>query len=341
MTEENSAVYTYDHGQVEPGETAHFRFQVSETYVSDPIRLPITVMNGEESGPTVFLSAAVHGDELNGIEVINQVIEEFDHTDIHGTLVCLHVVNVPGFNAQERTVPLDGDDLNRSFPGSDEGTATQRIAHSIYTNFVEPCDFGIDLHTSTRGRTNLIHARGNLDDPDVSRLAHAFATHVIIDGTGPADSLRRAASEDDTPTIVVEMGEANRLQREIIDTALEGVRSVFAEVGLCPDGTVRWPGWRTVVGTGEKEWVRADAGGVVDMHAEDGEIVHEGEPLCSIRNPFDRTLTRVEAPFTGVLVGVLENPVVYPGNPICHIAELTDSALDAFEAKNAVSNRTE
>ena len=337
MTDSEAAAFTYDGGRVEPGETEHFRFEVSETYVSDPIRLPVTVINGEAPGPTVFLSAAIHGDELNGIEVVGSVVEELTHARLDGTLVCLHVLNVPGFNAQERTVPLDDGDLNRSFPGSEDGTATQRIAREIYTNFVEPCDFGIDLHTSTRGRTNLVHARGDLGDSDVSRLAHAFATHVIIDGKGPSDSLRRTATDDGIPTIVVEMGEAHRFQRGIIDAAVEGVRSVFAEIGLRPDGEVRWPGWRTVVGSAEKEWIRADAGGVVDMHADGGSFVREGDPLCSIRNPFDRTLSELEAPFAGVLVGVLKTPVVYPGSPICHIAELTDPARRVLEAKGATS----
>lgn len=337
MTGTAAENFTYDGGGVVAGETEHIRFEVSQTYVSDPIRIPVTVINGEEPGPTVFLSAAIHGDELNGIEVIRRVVEEFDHTDLHGTLVCVHVMNVPGFNAHERVVPLDDGDLNRSFPGSADGKATQRIANEIYTDFIEPCDYGIDLHTSTRGRTNLIHARGNLDDSDVSRLAHAFATHVVIDGKGPSDSLRRAATDDGVPTIVGEMGEANKFQRGVVDAAIEGVRSLFAEVGLCPYEPVRWPGWRTVVGSEEKEWIHADAGGIVDVAVEDGELVHEGELLCSIRNPFDRTLSEIDAPFTGVLVGVLENPVVSPGNPIGHIAEVSDSALTVLESEGTIA----
>lgn len=330
MTESAVEPFTYVDGQVDPGETSHFRFEVSETYVSDPITLPITVINGEEPGPTVFLSAAIHGDELNGIEVTRRMVDELDPASVHGGLVCIHVMNVPGFNARERDVPLDDSDISRSFPGSEDGKATQRIANEIYANFIEPCEYGIDLHASTRGRTNLVHARGDLGESDVSWPAHAFATHVIIDGKGPTDSLRRTATEDGIPTIVVEMGEANRFQRDV-DVAVEGVRSSFAEVGLYPDETVRWSGWRTVVGSGEKEWIRADAGGVVDMEVEGGELVHEGELLCSIRNPFDRTLSEVDAPFSGILVGVLENPVVSPGSPIGHFAEVTDSVLAVLE----------
>ena len=332
MSDDAADAFTYNGGRVDPGETANIRYGISETYLGDPVRIPVTIINGEHAGPTVFLSAAAHGDELNGIEVVREVAHEWDLADLRGTLVCMPVLNVPGFLAQQRYLPIYDRDLNRSFPGREDSTSAKRMAHRIFTNFVEPCDLGIDLHTSTRGRTNMLHVRADMADDEVSRLANAFSSNVIISSDGPSGTLRREASDAGVPTITIEMGEAHRFQRRLIDRALDGVRSVLAEYGLLAQEAVSWPGWRTVVeDNDEKTWLRADAGGMVDMHFECGSLVHEGDRICTITSPFKEDNTPVEAPFTGVLVGILENPVVYPGNPLCHLVELDEPTRRALE----------
>jgi predicted deacylase len=333
----DAAAFTYDGGRVGPGDRANVRYTVSETYLGDPVKLPVTVINGERSGPTVFLSAASHGDELNGVEVVREVAHEWDLADLRGTLVCLPVLNVPGFIAQERYLPVYDRDLNRAFPGKAGSTGAKRMARRIYDNFVAPCDLGIDLHTSTRGRTNMLHVRADMDDRTVGRVAKAFASNVIIDSDGANGTLRHEATERGTATITVEMGEAHRFQRSLIDRALAGVQSVLAEFGLLPTSRVAWPGWRTVVeDSSEKTWIRADAGGLVDMHHERGGVVEAGDRICTIANPFKTETTPIEAPFTGLLVGVLENPVVYPGNPLCHLVKLDESTRRAIEANAGV-----
>ncbi|WP_224335171.1 succinylglutamate desuccinylase/aspartoacylase family protein [Haloprofundus halobius] len=338
----DDSAFTYNGGRVGPGETQNLRYSVSETYLGDPVRIPVTIVNGERDGPTVFLSAAAHGDELNGIEVVRTVAHGWDHTDLRGTLVCMPVLNVPGFLAQQRYLPILDRDLNRSFPGSESSTSAKRMAYQIFRNFIEPCDVGLDFHTSTRGRTNMLHVRGNLADDGVNRLAHAFGSNVILAGEGPDGSLRGEATRAGVPTITLEMGEAHRFQRDLIDEALDGVRSVFAEYGLAETDTVRWPGWRTVItGDREKTWIRADAGGIVDMHYSRGALVHEGDRICTITNPFLDDNVTVEAPFTGLLVGILENPVVYPGNPICHLVELSTSTRRVLERQQSPAAEAE
>jgi predicted deacylase len=324
--------FTYQGGRVDPGETQHFRYTVTETYLGDPVRMPVTVVNGDRPGPTVFLSAAAHGDELNGVEVVREVATEWDLADLCGTLVCMPVLNVPGFIAQQRYLPVYDRDLNRSFPGTPDSNSAKRMAHSIFENFVEPCDFGLDFHTSTRGRSNMLHVRADMTDDTCGRVANAFASHVIIDKQGPSGTLRRAATDAGVPTITIEMGEAHRFQRSFIDPALAGVRSVFAEFGLLDSETVAWPGWRTVVaGSAEKTWIRADAGGLVDMHAKRGTLVYADEAIATIGNPFGATSTVVEAPFTGLLIGVAQNPLVYPGNPLCHLVSVDETTQRAIE----------
>jgi predicted deacylase len=324
--------FTYIGGKVEPGETANIRYGISETYLGDPVRIPVTIVNGEQPGPTAFLTAAAHGDELNGIEVVREVAHEWDHEELRGTIVCVPMLNVPAFLAQERYLPIYDRDLNRSFPGDPESTSAKRMAYDIFRNFIAPCDVGVDFHTSTRGRTNMLHVRADMDDPDVARLAKSFGSNVIISSPGPSGALRRESSEAGVPTITVEMGEAHRFQRTLIDRALEGVVSVFSEYGIRASDSVRWPGWRTVInGTEEKTWLRADVGGIVEMHYDRGELVREGDVICTITNPFKTDSDQVEAPFTGLIVGILENPVVYPGNPLCHLVHLDEDTRRALE----------
>ena len=341
MAEEGSGAFTYNGGTVAPGETANVRYTVSETYLGDPVRIPVTIVNGEEPGPIACLTAASHGDELNGIEVVRAVAHEWDHTDLHGTIVCLPVLNVPGFLAQHRYLPILDRDLNRSFPGGPEGTSANRMAHRIFTNFIEPCDFVLDFHTSTRGRNNMLHVRANMRDKQVDRLARAFGATVIIDGEGPDGSLRGEATASGVPAVTIEMGEAHRFQRDLIDQALAGVESVFAEYGLQWPRAVQWPGWRTVIGDErDRTWIRADSGGIVDMHYDRGALVYEGDTICTISNHFMVESDDVTAPFTGLMVGVLENPVVYPGNPLCHLVELDRATRRVIEAKQSGAQQT-
>ncbi|MFB6113971.1 MAG: succinylglutamate desuccinylase/aspartoacylase family protein [Halodesulfurarchaeum sp.] len=323
----------YEGGVIHPGESEKFQFPVTETYLGDPLEIPVTIVNGAQPGPTCFLSAASHGDELNGIEVVREVTDEWDHEDIHGCLIGLPVLNVPGFLFQERYLPIYDRDLNRAFPGDPESTSAKRIANAIFRNFIEPCDFGIDFHTSTRGRTNMFHVRADMENESVAALARGFGSNVIIADRGTEGTLRRAATDEAIPTITIEMGEAHRFQRVLIDRALDGVRSVMAQTRLHPQRSVQWPGWQTVIeGWGERTWLRADEGGLVDMRFDRGDLVLEGEEICTISTPFRRETETVRAPFTGLLVGVLENPVVYPGNPLCHFVELEEKERSIIES---------
>ncbi len=334
MGSEEADPFTYNGGSVDPGQIANIRYTVSETYLGDPVRLPVTIINGRQPGPMACLTAASHGDELNGVEVVRTVAHEWDHNALCGTIVCLPVLNVPGFLAQHRYLPILDRDLNRSFPGSADGTSARRIAHRIFRNFIEPADFLLDFHTSTRGRHNMLHVRARLEDPGVDRLARAFGSHVIIDGEGPSGSLRRESVDAGIPAITVEMGEAHRFQRPMIDAALDAVESVFAEFAMRETSAVQWPGWRTVIDEDkQRTWLRADVGGIVDMHVEGGALVPKDSVICTISNPFMADRDVVRAPFTGLLVGVLENPVVYPGNPICHLVELDETTRRVIGAR--------
>ena len=324
--------FRYD-AEVGPGSVRHFRYEISETYLGDPVRMPVTVINGERDGPRVFMTAALHGDELNGVKVLQEVADRYDPADVCGTLVLLHVCNVPGYLAQQRDIPIYDTDLNRSFPGKARSNTAERMANAIYGRFVKHCDLGIDFHTSTRERTTMYHVRADMDDPEVERLARSFGANLAIAGGGEEGSLRTTATADGVPTITVEMGRAHRFQPALIERALEGVESVLAEHGVLPGEPVVWPGWTRIIpaATGEKTWLRADVGGLVDMQYGPAPLVHKGEAICTITDHFKTSEKLVTAPFTGLVVGALQNPVAAPGHPLCHLVGVDEKTLAEIE----------
>jgi hypothetical protein len=316
--------FRYD-SEVPPGEKRHLRYPVGETYLGDPVEIPVTVVNGDHGGPTVFMTAALHGDELNGVKVLQEVASAYDPANLHGTIVCIHVANVPGYLAQQRYIPIYDQDLNRSFPGRSGSNTAERMANEIYRRFVRPCDFGIDFHTSTRNRTTMYHVRADTKRPEVDRLARAFGANLILSGEAEAGSLRTVATNDGIPTITVEMGRAHRFQPALVDRALEGVESVLAEYELLPGEPVAWPGWTRVVhDASDKAWLRADTGGLVEMQYGEVPFVHQDDTICTISDHFKTREKRVEAPFTGLVIGVLQNPVASPGHPLCHLVSVDE-----------------
>jgi predicted deacylase len=330
---EASRPFRYD-GKVPPGEKRHFRYEISETYLGDPVEVPVTVINGSEPGPRLCLTAAIHGDELNGVKVCQEVAGRYSPADIHGTVVVVHVVNVPGYQAQQRYIPIYDQDLNRSFPGQESGNTASRMAHEVFERFVKPCDLCLDFHTSTRNRTTMYHARANVSDPAVERLTRAFGANLVLSGTGDNGSLRAVATASGTPTVAVEMGKAHRFQPALIEKAIAGVESVLAEYDMLPGHSVLHPGWRRVIGDDtEKSWLRADTGGLVDMQWGPYPLVRAGETICTITDHFGEEEHAVEAPFTGLLVGVLENPVALPGHPLCHLAAVDDATCEEIQAE--------
>lgn len=206
--------------EIAPGEKRQFRYEVSETYLGDAVEIPVTIIHGEQPGPRIFMTAAVHGDELNGVKVLQEVADRYSPAEIHGTIVLLHVVNVPGYQAQQRYLPIYDQDLNRSFPGKEWSNTAERIARQVYDQFVSGCDLGLDFHTSTRNRTTMYHARADIGNPAVEELARAFGTNVLLSGEGDENSLRAVASRNGTPTITIEMGKAHRFQPGLIEKAL-------------------------------------------------------------------------------------------------------------------------
>jgi hypothetical protein len=310
-----------------PGETRHIRLPVSESYVSTPVEIPLTIINGIGEGPILLVTAASHGDECNGTAIVRQLVYGVDHSNLRGVLVCAPVLNLPGFLRNERDLP-DGRDLNRNFPGKPDGNSAQRIANRIFTQIVQKCDYGVDLHTATRGRTNILQVRGDMTNTEVRRIARAYGSEIVIDEPGLSGTLRRAATESGIPTLTAEIGESQRFEKHLVASGLAGVMNVLYELGMMK-GKPAPPLFQVIVK--KTEWVRADRGGILEMIASPRALVSEGEEICTITNPFGKEVGSVRAPFTGMVVGITNYPMVAPGSPICHLVKL-DKTLATVES---------
>ncbi len=304
--------------QIRRGTAEQILLKVSEYYTATPVNVPVTVIRGRRPGPTLFLIAAIHGDELNGVEVVRRVMTGLTPDQVRGTLICVPVANRVGFLAHTRYVP-GRRDLNRYFPGDPLGTTAARMAHTLFTEIVARARFGIDLHTASVVRTNLPHVRADMSNPGVRRLARAFGTEIIVDSRGFPGTLRAAATSAAVPTIIFEAGETFRFQRNMVTRGVTGVKSVLANLKMIEEAP-RQARFQVVVK--RSEWIRSERGGIGDLLVRPGEIVYRGQEIASITNPFGREVSLVRSPITGLIIGVTTVPMVNPGDAICHVAKL-------------------
>ena len=303
---------------IRPGETVPIHLPISELYTSTPVEVQITAIRGEEDGPAVFVTAAVHGDEINGVEIVRRLIYDVDHTQMSGALICVPVVNVLGFLSQSRYLP-DRRDLNRHFPGDPRGHTSSRIASIFFNEVARQCDYGIDLHTAPAGRTNIAHVRADVDVPEVRRLARAFGASILVHTKGQVGTLRRAATEAGIPTLTFEAGEPARFSRAVTNEGLRGVLNVLVALGMMK-GEIKKPPFRVIVK--ETVWIRAERGGILDLRVRPGQLIYEGDIISVNTNPFGAEVNTIRSPVTGMVIGTTSSPIVNPGMPICHIVRL-------------------
>ena len=295
--------------------------KVSESYTGDRLSIPVIVVKGARDGPTLFVTAAIHGDELNGIAIVRDLLTRFEAADVAGALVCVPMVNVLGVQFHSRYLP-DRRDLNRSFPGSSGGSTASRMAYTLMTEVVSGSDVGIDLHTATNRRTNAPQIRVRLDDPRAAELAMAFGAPFLIDASLRPGSLRDAADKEGVPVLTFEGGEALRFEEDIIAAGSMGVRRVMGALEMLPDELVPPPPERPVRVSDETSWIRAERGGVLDLLVGLGDEVETGQPLWSVAGPFGHERSLKESPVEGVVIGRTTLPLVNPGDAVVHLAVL-------------------
>ncbi|MCE5288291.1 MAG: succinylglutamate desuccinylase/aspartoacylase family protein [Nocardiaceae bacterium] len=307
--------------RVRPGKAKNVELPITRLITGQDASLPVRVVHGREDGPAVWLDAAIHGDEINGIEVISQVLAGLDPRTLRGTVVAVPVVNVLGFMIGSRYLP-DRRDLNRSFPGSARGSTAARIAHLLIEEVVSKCDVGIDLHTGSDRRTNLPQIRGDLSDPRTRELAEAFGAPVMLDAKLRAGSLRAEARKRGATVLLYEAGEAGRFDHWAIEAGVIGVRRVLAKLGMIDEDTVErgaLPAMCTNSG-----WVRARRTGLLALDVELGDLVTEGQRIGGLSDTFGRRVRLVHADRSGVVIGLTRQPSVNSGDALVHIASVME-----------------
>jgi len=284
--------------------------------------LPVEVIRGRKAGPNLWISSGLHGDELNGIEIIRQVLDGIRPSQLSGSIFAVPIVNVFGFVMGSRYLP-DRRDLNRSFPGSPRGSLAARIAHLFMREIVAQCDVGIDLHTGSDHRANLPQVRADLDDPATRVLATAFGAPMTIHAVTRDGSLRAAAGAMGRPILVYEGGEPHRFEDYAIAAGAMGVGRVLAALGMV-EGEFDPPTGPTLEARGTR-WVRAGRSGILRLEVRLGEEVVKGQRIGFIGDSFGYRPLMVRAPAGGVVVGLTRNPIVNRGDAVANLARPTQS----------------
>lgn len=303
------------------------------------LAMPVHVVHGKKPGPTLFVSAAVHGDELNGVEICQRLIDYSGLKNLHGTLLVIPVVNVYGMIHQTRYLP-DRRDLNRSFPGSEKGSLAGRVANLFMQEIVARCTHGIDLHTGAILRSNLPQIRADLEDPATAELAAAFGVPVLLNSLLREGSLREAAAGLDVVTLLYEAGEALRYDEVSIRAGYQGVINVMRHIGMLRSTR---KGRRQVEPFVARSsvWVRAPESGMVRRTLALGKHVSRGEMLGEISDPYSSYNIAVESPCEGIIIGRSESPVTHEGEALFHIARFRDDVgevvgtVDTFQQSHA------
>jgi len=324
---------------IAPGESKIIRLGLPGLHSETSVSMPVHVVHGKKDGPVLFLSAAIHGDEINGVEVIRRVLSLNIIKRLKGTLLAVPVVNVFGFDGHSRYLP-DRRDLNRSFPGKESGTLAGRLANIFMSEVVCRADIGIDLHTAAIHRDNFPQIRADLKAGQLNDLARAFASPVLLHSAPPEGSLRHSAQKEDVPVMVYEAGEALRFDEVSIRVAVTGILNVMRELGMLAKSRARKP--KSPVLLRSSTWVRASLSGILRAQVALGDMVTKGDVLGFISDPAGGKDTVVEAASNGVIIGRSNIPLVYEGEALFHIGRtlqtsLIEEHLDVLQDDNALT----
>ena len=307
----------------QPGERERFNLPGANLYTNTPIDMPIEVVHGRRPGPVLLICAAIHGDELNGVEIIRRLRGLRSLGRLRGTLILVPVVNLFGFIHQSRYLP-DRRDLNRCFPGSERGSVASRMAHLFFNGVVKHATHIIDLHTAAINRENLPQVRAALDEPGVKEMAMGFSIPVIINSGLIDNSLRKEAGGLGIPVITYEAGEALRLNEREIVTGVRGILSVMRNLGMLASKRVKTVAAEPFIAR-STNWYRATTDGMFRPIIKMGAHVAAGDPLGIICAPFADDETVVTARGDGIVVGMNNLPLVNEGDALFHIAQFKEA----------------
>lgn len=312
--------FLFGEQRIAPGSRESFNLPISRLSSGQPVTMPVRIVHGQKPGPTLFVSAAIHGDEITGVEIIRRLLKCIEPSKLSGTLLCVPIVNVYGFVDNSRYLP-DRRDLNRSFPGSSRGSLASQLAYIFRTQIIERADFGIDLHSATSHRMNLPQIRVSEDSARAQELALVFGAPAVITARLREDSLRLVAAQCGVEMLLYEAGEGLRFDYISIRTGINGIFRVMAAMGMLQ--SKRWlkPLPLPALST-STAWVRAPRSGICLMEKRSGDVVSAGQALAVVGDPLGEGEEVVRAPFDGIVIGHATMPIVNRGDALLHIASV-------------------
>jgi predicted deacylase len=316
--------------EVLPGEFRTLSWSPGQSFPSIDTPVPVLVARGTKPGPVVCLTAAIHGDELNGIEMVRRLMFQLDASRMSGSVIGIPIVNLDGFRRGSRYL-ADRRDLNRHFPGSPDGSAAGRIAFSLFNEVIrDRCEYLVDLHTGSLKRTNLPQIRGDLRNEAVFAFSRHFGGITVLHGSGTRGTLRRAAVDAGIPAMTLEAGGPNALEESAVDGGVKALETLLQNLGIQP--TLRFWGSPQPVFY-HSEWVRSDQGGILMSEIELGDSVKKGAVLGRVVDPVSNTGSNIVAPFTGRVIGMAVNQVVQTGFAAYHLGVVKEAEEVQEEAK--------
>lgn len=322
--------------QVAAGERRNVQIPVVTLYTNTPVTLPVRVVRGKTEGPTLFISAALHGDEIIGVEIIRRLLMMPVLKQLRGTLLAVPIVNTLAFLHHSRYLP-DRRDLNRSFPGSETGSLAARLAHLFLKEIVGRADYGIDLHTGAINRPNLPQIRTDVSNPEALRLAMAFGAPLLLNSEPTAGTLREYTTQKGIPVLLYESSEALRFDEVCIRIGVRGVINVLRALAMLPASRTDGTPPPAPVFAKSSTWVRATASGILRAQTALGEEVRKGQVLAVIGDPLAEVEVEVKSSADGVIIGRVSMPLVHEGDAVFHVARFDDSNAAAGVAKRVRS----
>ncbi len=304
--------------QVEPGTNARFPFIPDRSFDASYLNTPVFVTRGANPGPTLCLTGGIHGDELNGVEIVRRAFSTLDPARFRGTLIGLPAINAEGIRSGDRYMS-DRRDLNRSFPGRAGGSVAAIVAHAVFNEVIKRCDALVDFHTASNSRTNLPQVRADISNPDIGELAVHFGLGIVVGGSGPDKSLRREAAKAGIPAIIYEAGEPFRFQEDEIDAGVQGARNVMAYLDMIDAPEREVPETRIYE---RSRWVRVppDNGGFFFPDVALGVRVEPGDKLGRIIDPLTDAEFAVVSSVSGEVIGMAVAQPVLMGYALFNIA---------------------
>ncbi|MEH6515328.1 MAG: M1 family aminopeptidase [Halioglobus sp.] len=301
--------------EIPPSTTTRLNWTPSHSFSGMAIDTPVLAVNGAFDGPTLCLTAAIHGDEINGIEMIRRVMYNLDPTKLHGMVVGVPIVNLLGFSRNSRYLP-DRRDLNRYFPGNPDGSMASRIAYGFFTDVIMQCNAVVDLHTGSFYRTNITQLRVDMSNPQAVEFAALFGDIPVLNTPGNRGSLRAAAVRAGIPTATLEAGEPMRMQVKVVEEGVAAINTLLDKNGMYPSFSL-WA--KPSPAFYRSSWVRANASGILFSRVELGGDVRSGDVLGEVINPVTNERSEVVSGLNGRILGMALDQFVLPGFAVYHI----------------------